>query len=308
MADLTNLPFADQSFDVLLNIFSPSNYREFDRSRETVDGHGVIDRITRLLFVQGQSLNKASAENVHIEFRQCGLFALRAHERIILKARVGDGDVRFFARGSRGCHALGEAEHAADSEPRRRFRNYGVGRSVRFFQREGVIERQRRTDSRGILIHFHGLFRVRIAYRNVLGERLIERFVRQRHRAGIDGDGNILFNALIVDGHIVAVLARIRRPEIFAQIGGIGDCDRTVRGLFADSLLELDRCGGMIGRSGVKKRVAILEVLAHHEFEVARRSESYRNGYGGLEQLVNIDGAFERVGDGRVDDRLRERD
>ena len=31
VADLTNLPFADQSFDVLLNIFSPSNYREFDR-------------------------------------------------------------------------------------------------------------------------------------------------------------------------------------------------------------------------------------------------------------------------------------
>ena len=31
VADLTNLPFADQSFDMLLNIFSPSNYREFDR-------------------------------------------------------------------------------------------------------------------------------------------------------------------------------------------------------------------------------------------------------------------------------------
>ena len=31
VAELTNLPFAEQSFDVLLNIFSPSNYREFDR-------------------------------------------------------------------------------------------------------------------------------------------------------------------------------------------------------------------------------------------------------------------------------------
>lgn len=31
VADLTNLPFADQSFDTILNIFSPSHYREFKR-------------------------------------------------------------------------------------------------------------------------------------------------------------------------------------------------------------------------------------------------------------------------------------
>lgn len=31
VADLTNLPFANQSFDVILNIFSPSNYHEFKR-------------------------------------------------------------------------------------------------------------------------------------------------------------------------------------------------------------------------------------------------------------------------------------
>lgn len=31
VADLTNLPFADQSFDTLLNIFSPSHYSEFKR-------------------------------------------------------------------------------------------------------------------------------------------------------------------------------------------------------------------------------------------------------------------------------------
>lgn len=31
VADLTNLPFADQSFDTILNIFSPSQYREFKR-------------------------------------------------------------------------------------------------------------------------------------------------------------------------------------------------------------------------------------------------------------------------------------
>lgn len=31
VADLTNLPFAQQSFDTVLNIFSPSNYEEFNR-------------------------------------------------------------------------------------------------------------------------------------------------------------------------------------------------------------------------------------------------------------------------------------
>lgn len=31
VADLTNLPFADDSFDTILNIFSPSHYREFKR-------------------------------------------------------------------------------------------------------------------------------------------------------------------------------------------------------------------------------------------------------------------------------------
>lgn len=31
IADLTNLPFADQSFSTILNIFSPSNYQEFNR-------------------------------------------------------------------------------------------------------------------------------------------------------------------------------------------------------------------------------------------------------------------------------------
>lgn len=31
VADLTNLPFADKRFDTVLNIFSPSNYREFAR-------------------------------------------------------------------------------------------------------------------------------------------------------------------------------------------------------------------------------------------------------------------------------------
>lgn len=31
VADLTNLPFADASFDTILNIFSPSQYREFKR-------------------------------------------------------------------------------------------------------------------------------------------------------------------------------------------------------------------------------------------------------------------------------------
>jgi Methylase involved in ubiquinone/menaquinone biosynthesis len=31
VADLTNLPFANESFSTILNIFSPSNYQEFDR-------------------------------------------------------------------------------------------------------------------------------------------------------------------------------------------------------------------------------------------------------------------------------------
>lgn len=37
LSDLTNLPFADQSMATVLNIFTPSNYREFNR----VLGHGA---------------------------------------------------------------------------------------------------------------------------------------------------------------------------------------------------------------------------------------------------------------------------
>lgn len=45
VADLTNLPFADASFSTILNIFSPSNYQEFDRILKT-DGQ-VIKVVTR---------------------------------------------------------------------------------------------------------------------------------------------------------------------------------------------------------------------------------------------------------------------
>lgn len=40
VADLTNLPFADASFSTILNIFSPSNYQEFDRILKT-DGQVI---------------------------------------------------------------------------------------------------------------------------------------------------------------------------------------------------------------------------------------------------------------------------
>lgn len=42
IADLTNLPFSDQSFDTILNIFSPSHYQEFHR---VLKGNGSVLKV-----------------------------------------------------------------------------------------------------------------------------------------------------------------------------------------------------------------------------------------------------------------------
>ncbi|KZK36960.1 Ribosomal RNA large subunit methyltransferase A [Lactococcus cremoris] len=50
LADLTNLPFADQSFSTVLNIFTPSNYAEF--KRVLVPGGVVIKVVPDRYYLQ----------------------------------------------------------------------------------------------------------------------------------------------------------------------------------------------------------------------------------------------------------------
>ena len=42
MADLTNLPFANEGLDTILNIFSPSHYQEF---RRVLKADGTVIKI-----------------------------------------------------------------------------------------------------------------------------------------------------------------------------------------------------------------------------------------------------------------------
>lgn len=50
LADLTNLPFADESLSVILNIFTPSNYAEFHRVL-TENGGSLKLFLTEIIYV-----------------------------------------------------------------------------------------------------------------------------------------------------------------------------------------------------------------------------------------------------------------
>ncbi|MGX7329567.1 methyltransferase domain-containing protein [Enterococcus bulliens] len=76
-ADLTNLPFADHSFTTLLNIFSPSNYQEFDRVLQTggqlikvVPGADYLKELRRAFYPEDQKKQQYSNERVVEKFSE----------------------------------------------------------------------------------------------------------------------------------------------------------------------------------------------------------------------------------------------
>ncbi|MBL1229786.1 methyltransferase domain-containing protein [Enterococcus sp. BWB1-3] len=86
-ADLTNLPFADQSADCLLNIFSPSHYAEFQRVLKPnglvvkiVPETGYLRELREAFFPNNQAKQSYSNEKVIEKFSQS--LAVVADERI----------------------------------------------------------------------------------------------------------------------------------------------------------------------------------------------------------------------------------
>lgn len=76
-ADLTNLPFADASFDCLLNIFSPSNYQEFKRILapsgkliKIVPGARYLQELRQAFYPDDEQKQRYSNEKVVEKFTQ----------------------------------------------------------------------------------------------------------------------------------------------------------------------------------------------------------------------------------------------
>lgn len=76
VGDLANLPFRDDQFDVILNILSPSNYREFGR---VLKGRGILIKVVpgrdylvelRNIFYDGESKRVYSNEKIIEHYKQ----------------------------------------------------------------------------------------------------------------------------------------------------------------------------------------------------------------------------------------------
>lgn len=77
VADLTNLPFADNSFTTILNIFSPSNYQEFQRVLQpggrllkVVPGAGYLRELRQAFYPDDQEKQSYSNQPVLDKFRE----------------------------------------------------------------------------------------------------------------------------------------------------------------------------------------------------------------------------------------------
>lgn len=77
VADLTNLPFGDNSFTTILNIFSPSNYQEFQRVLKpggcllkVVPGAGYLKELRQAFYPADQEKQSYSNQPVLDKFRE----------------------------------------------------------------------------------------------------------------------------------------------------------------------------------------------------------------------------------------------
>ncbi|GMA47699.1 putative RNA methyltransferase [Tetragenococcus muriaticus] len=87
IADLTNLPFREQSFSTILNIFSPSNYAEFSRVLKkggqvikVVPQSGYLQELRQSFYPEDVSKQKYSNDRVVEKFQQA--FSSVRYERI----------------------------------------------------------------------------------------------------------------------------------------------------------------------------------------------------------------------------------
>ncbi len=77
VADLTNLPFANESFSTILNIFSPSNYQEFNRILKkdgqvikVVPRSGYLKELRAAFYPEDEQKQSYSNQQVVDKFRQ----------------------------------------------------------------------------------------------------------------------------------------------------------------------------------------------------------------------------------------------
>jgi 23S rRNA (guanine745-N1)-methyltransferase len=77
VADLTNLPFANESFSTILNIFSPSNYQEFNRILKkdgqvikVVPRSGYLKELRAAFYPGDEQKQSYSNQQVVDKFRQ----------------------------------------------------------------------------------------------------------------------------------------------------------------------------------------------------------------------------------------------
>jgi len=102
VADLTNIPFMDKKFDVVLNILSPSNYGEFERIMadgglliKVIPGNGYLAQL-RELFYTGTGKETYSNEKVANHFKES--FHLSRTEEIRYTAALSKENLRHLIK------------------------------------------------------------------------------------------------------------------------------------------------------------------------------------------------------------------
>jgi 23S rRNA (guanine745-N1)-methyltransferase len=102
VADLTNIPFTDNGFNIVLNILSPSNYVEFGRVLrndgiliKVVPGSGYLKEL-RGLFYDNTDKQEYSNEKVIAHFRNC--FDITGTQRILYSTHINPNNLEHLIR------------------------------------------------------------------------------------------------------------------------------------------------------------------------------------------------------------------
>lgn len=95
IADLTNMPFKDQSFSTILNIFTPSNYSEFSRVLQkegqvikVVPQSAYLQELRKAFYPDDMAKQSYSNEQVIQKFKQS--FSLKSYQRITYQFELSE--------------------------------------------------------------------------------------------------------------------------------------------------------------------------------------------------------------------------